>query len=191
MSRSSPPTFACWLLETVVPTSYREAILGDLIEEYTLRTESTSRFTASRWFWSQTCRSVPSMVWSSLRSRDCLISISIAVGVYIVMEILEYAAHLTISKWVFPQPTTYVFLAPVVFLTASSIGGCVAARICRGATKFLALIVMITVAVSIYLKVCTIPVPWWYEFGFLTLGPLAVIITPTLFERLKQQGAVT
>jgi hypothetical protein len=191
MSRSSPPTFACWLLETVVPTSYREAILGDLIEEYTLRTESTSRFTASRWFWSQTCRSVPSMVWSSLRSRDCLISMSIAVGVYIVMEILEYAAHLTISKWVFPQPTTYVFLAPVVFLTASSIGGCVAARIRRGATKFLALIVMITVAVSIYLKVCTIPVPWWYEFGFLTLGPLAVIITPTLFERLKQQGAVT
>jgi hypothetical protein len=78
MSRSSPPTFACWLLETVVPTPYREAILGDLIEEYTLRTESTSRFTASRWFWSQTCRSVPSMVWSSLRSRDCLISMSIA-----------------------------------------------------------------------------------------------------------------
>ena len=191
MSRSSPPTFACWLLETVVPTPYREAILGDLIEEYTLRTESTSRFTASRWFWSQTCRSVPSMVWSSLRSRDCLISISIAVGVYIVMEILEYAANLTISKWVAPQPTTYVVLAPVVFLTASAIGGCVAARIRRGATKFLALIVMITVAVLIDLKDCTIPVPWWYQFGFLTLGPLAVIITPTLFGRLKQQGAVT
>jgi hypothetical protein len=131
------------------------------------------------------------MVWSSLRSHDCLISISIAVGVSIVMQILEYAAHLTISKWVAPQPTTYVVLAPVVFLTATSIGGCVTARIRRGATKFLALIVLITVAVSIYLKVCTIPVPWWYEFGFLTLGPLAVIITPTLFGRLKQQGAVT
>jgi hypothetical protein len=191
MSRSSPPTFACWLLETVVPTPYREAILGDLIEEYTLRTESTSRFIASRWFWSQTCRSVPSMVWSSLRSRDCLISISIAVGVYIVMQILEYAAHLTISKWVAPQPTTYVVLAPVVFLTATSIGGCVAARIRRGATKFLALFVLITVAVSIYLKVCTIPVPWWYEFGFLTLGPLAVIITPTLFGRLKPREVAT
>ena len=116
MSRCSPPTFACWLLETVVPTPYREALLGDLIEEYTLRTESTSRFTASRWFWSQTCRSVPSMVWSSLRSRDCLISMSIAMGVYIVMEILAYAADLTISKCVAPQPTTYVVLAPIVFL---------------------------------------------------------------------------
>ncbi len=125
------------------------------------------------------------MVWSSFRSRDCLISISIAMSVYIVMEILEYAADLTISKWVAPQPTTYVVLASVVFLTASAIGGCVAARIRRGATKFLALIVMITVAVLIDLKVCTIPVPWRYEFGFLTLGPLAVIITSTLFWTLK------
>jgi uncharacterized membrane protein len=53
------------------------------------------------------------------------------------------------------------------------------------------LIVVITVAVLMELKVCTIPVPWWYQFGFLTLGPLVVIITPTLFGRLKQQGAVT
>jgi len=191
MSRSSPPTFACWLLKTVVPTPYREAILGDLIEEYTLRTESTSRFSASRWFWSQTCRSVPSMVWSSLRSRNCLMSMSIAMSVYIVMEILAYAADLTISKWVAPQPTTHVILAPIIFLTTTAIGGCVAARFRPGATIVLALMVMITVAISIDLKVCTIPVPWWYEFGFLTLGPLAVIITPTLLGRLKQRGAVT
>jgi hypothetical protein len=180
MRRNSPPAFARWLLESIVPIPYREAVLGDLIEEYNLRAESTSRLTASRWFWSQACRSVPSMVWSTLRSPDWLISMSIATGVYIVMEILEHAANLAISKWVAPQPTTYVILAPVVFLTASAIGGCVAARIRRGATKFLALIVMITVAVLIDLKVCTIPVPWWYQFGFLTLGPLSVLLTPAV-----------
>jgi len=190
MKRYSLPAFACSLLEFVLPGPYREAVLGDLIEEYTLRSESTSRFAASRWFCSQACRSVPPMVWSSLRSRDCLISISTAMGVYIVMKILEHGAELAISKWVAPQPTTYVLLAPVVFLTSSAIGGCIAARIRRGATKFLALMVMITVAVLIDLKVCTIPVPWWYQFGFLTLGPLAVIITPTLFGRLKQQRAL-
>lgn len=191
MSRSSPPAFACWLLESVLPDPYREAILGDLIEEYTLRTESTSRLTACLWFWSQACRSVPAMVWSSLRSRDCFISVSIAVGVYIAMQILQYVANLSISKWVAPTPATYVVLAPIVFLTACAIGGCVAARIRTGAAKFLALMVMTTVAVLIHQKVCTIPVPWWYQFGFLTLGPLTVIITPTLFGRFKQQGAVT
>ena len=191
MRQHSPSTFACRLLQSVIPVSHQEAMLGDLIEEYALRAESASPLAASRWFCSQACRSVPWMVWSSLRSGDWLISVSIAVGVYVVVGLLKLATDWAISKWVAPQPATFVILAPIVFLTASAIGGCVAARIRRGATKFLALIVMITVAVSIGLKVCTIPVPWWYEFGFLTLGPLSVIITPTLFERSKQRGAVT
>jgi hypothetical protein len=190
MKPYSLPTFACSLLESVLPGPYREAILGDLIEEYTLRSESTSPFAASRWFWSQACRSIPSMAWSSLRNGRGFITMSIAVGVYIFMGTLKFAADWMISKWVAPQPTTYVILAPVVFLTASAIGGCVAARIRHGATTFLALIVMITVAVLIDLKVCTIPVPWWYQFGFLILGPLAVIITPALSGRLTQPGAV-
>lgn len=191
MRRNLPPAFACWLVHHVLPARYSEAMLGDLIEEYSFRVESTSRFSASRWFWSQACRSMPPMLWSSLRSRDWLISMSVAVSVYLVMEILQYAANLTISKWVAPQPTTQILLAPVVFLTACTIGGCLAARIRCGATKFLALIVMITVAVLIDLKVCTIPVPWWYQFGFLTLGPLAVIFTPSLFGRSKQRGTIT
>ena len=191
MRRNSPPAFACWLVESVLPGRYPEAMLGDLIEEYALRAESTSPLTASRWFYSQACRSVPSMVWSALRSRDWHISMSVAMGVYIIMGMLKFAADWTISKLVAPEQTTYVVLAPFVFLTTSAIGGCVAARIRRGATMFLALIVVITVAVLMELKVCAIPAPWWYQFGFLTLGPLAVIITPTLLGRLKQQGAVT
>jgi len=180
MRRCSPPAFACWFLESVLPNPYREAVLGDLIEEYKLRIESTSRFTASRWFWSQTCRSVPSMVWSLLRSRDGLISMSTAMGVYMVMGMLKFAADLTISKLIVPERMTHVVLAPVVFLTTSAIGGCVAARLRRGATVFLALIVMTTVLVLLAVKVCTIPVPWWYQLGFLALGPLTVLIAPAM-----------
>jgi hypothetical protein len=105
---------------------------------------------------------------------------SIAIGVYMVMGMLKFAADLTISKLIVPGPTTYVVLAPVVFLMTSAIGGCVAARLRRGATIFLALIVMITVLVLIDVKVCTIPVPWWYQLGFLALGPLAVLIAPAI-----------
>jgi hypothetical protein len=190
MRRSSPPILACWLLESVLSDNYREAVLGDLTEEYSLRIESTSRFTASRWFWSQACRSVPPTVWSSLRSRDCLVSISVAIGVYVLIGTLKFAADWTISKLVAPDQATYVVLAPIVFLATSAIGGCVVARIRRGAAIFLALILMITVAVLIKAQVCSIPVPWWYQFGFLALGPLAVIIPPAVFGRLKQQGTV-
>jgi hypothetical protein len=191
MRRCSPPAFACWFLESVLPNPYREAVLGDLIEEYKLRIESTSRFTASRWFWSQTCRSVPSIVWSSIRSGNWLISMSIAMGVYIFMGTLKFVADLMLSKLFSSQQMTHVILPPIVFLTTTAIGGCAAAQLRRGATTFLALMVMITVAILIDLKVCSVAVPWWYQFGFLALGPLAVVVTPTLFERLKQRGTVT
>jgi len=112
-------------------------------------------------------------------------------GVYIFMGTLKFAADWMMSKLFTANQATYVALAPIVFLVTTAIGGCVAARIRRGTTTFLALIVMITVAILIDVKVCSIPVPWWYQFGFLTLGPLAVIITPTLLAHLKRPGAVT
>ncbi len=182
------PALVCWLLESVVPASYREAMLGDLVEEYYLRAESASPLIASQWIWSQAFRSVASIAWSWLRSGNWLISMSIAAGVYIVMATLKLAADFSISKLVAPQPATHVVLAPIVFLAATAIGGCVAARVRRGAIIYLALMVMLTVAVSIERRVCTIPVPWWYQFGFLTLGPLAVLITPALIG-LRVPGA--
>jgi len=180
MRYDSAPALVCWLLESVVPARYREAMLGDLVEEYYLHAESDSPLTASRWIWSQACRSVASIAWSWLRSGNWLISMSIAAGVYIVMAMLKLATDSMILKFVAPQQATQVVLAPIVFFSAAAIGGCVAARVRRGAMISLALMVMITVAVSIERKVCTIPVPWWYELGFLTLGPLAVLITPAL-----------
>jgi hypothetical protein len=189
MKSCSLPPLAYRLLEFFLPASTREAVLGDLLEEYALRVESTSALAASRWFWGQACRSVPYMLWSSLWSANCLTSVSIAAGVYIFMGMLKFAADLTISRWLAPSQTIRVVLAPIVFLTITAIGGCVAARIRRGATIFLAFIVMITVIVLIGIRVCTIPVPWWYQFVFLTLGPLAVLITPVVLSTHKSGSA--
>jgi hypothetical protein len=101
------------------------------------------------------------------------------------MGMLKFATDFMITKLVAPGQTTYVVLAPIVFLAITSIGGHAAARIRYGTAVFLALFVMITVAVQIVVKACTIPVPWWYEFGFLTLGPLSVLLTPVAFGVLK------
>ena len=68
MSRFSPPAFACRLFQIVFPVPYRGALLGDLIEEYNLRAESTSPCAATLWFWGQACRSIPFIVGSSLRN---------------------------------------------------------------------------------------------------------------------------
>lgn len=146
MSCYSPPAFACRLIQTVLPVPYQGALLGDLIEEYTLRVESTSPSAATRWFWSQACRSIPFIVGSSFRTGNWLISASAATGVYVVMGMLKFAADFLITKLVAPRQTAYIVLAPIVFLAITSIGGYAAARIHRGTAAFLAFIVMITVA---------------------------------------------
>jgi len=185
MKRHAPPTFACWLLASVLPGMDREAMLGDLIEEYGLRVDSTSPFKASRWFWGQVCRSFPSIVWSLLWSGRLLISANIALGVYILMATLKLSTELMIAKLAAPGETARVILAPILFLATAAVGGCVAARIRYGTTLVLATMVLITVVVLIRIKICSVPVPWWYQFGFLTLGPLAVILAPAVLGALK------
>jgi hypothetical protein len=125
------------------------------------------------------------MVGSSLRAGDWLIRTTVAIGVFVAMGMLKIAADLIIRNLVAPGQTAYIVLAPIVFLATTSIGGCAAARIRSGATLFLALLVMATVAVLIAVSACSIPVPWWYQLGFLTLGPLAVLLTPVAFGVVK------
>ena len=65
---------------------------------------------------------------------------------------LKLAADLMISKLVAPQQGTQVVHCARCVSRQAAIGGCVAARVRRGAMVFLALMVMITVAVSIERK---------------------------------------
>jgi len=185
MKCSSPPRVPCWLLEFILPVSYRREMLGDLIEEYNLRMHSTSALELSLWFWSQTCRSVPSILWSLLRNGDWFTRLMTAFVVYIAMAILHCSAGAAVSKLIAPGEITRVVLAPILFLVTTAIGGCVVARIRREATLFLALMVLVSVAVLIAIKICTTPVPWWYQFGLLTLGPALVLITPAVVWSLR------
>jgi hypothetical protein len=53
MKRNPPPRIPCWVLECVLPVSYQEMMLGDLIEEYAVVSQSHSPWMARVWFWSQ------------------------------------------------------------------------------------------------------------------------------------------
>jgi len=178
MSRNSPPVFAFWLLECLLPVQFRDAILGDLAEEFLLRA-SSSRSSARRWFWGQAFRSLPFLLWSLLRSEFAF-STGIAAVVFLSMAGLKFTADLVIRRWVAPAPLTEVVLAPIIFLSLSMLGGCLAGRIRRAAAVFLALMVATTVVVLIALNPCPIPVPWWYQFGFLTFGPMTVLLAPAI-----------
>lgn len=181
MTRHSPPSIACLLLDSVLPVSSRDAILGDLTEEYAVRADTKSGFEASRWFWSQTCRSL-----ASLSLRDgWVLNLTSAIAMCVMMAALKTGADAAISRVFHPTEMTRVVLAPIVFLAATAAAGCVTVRVRPGATVILSLLVFITVGVLIAVNVCTIRIPWWYQFGFLTLGPASVLVAPVIGNGLK------
>lgn len=179
MKQQSPPTLAFCILEAVVPVSQREAMLGDLLEEFALQQETGSLKIASRWFWAQTWRSVLFLTWSAIRT-EWLLNICIAACVYALMEIVELVAGFIAGR-LSASTRTNIVLEPLVFLAITALGGCIAARIRDRATVSLALMVLVTIAALIRIKICAIPVPWWYQFAFLAGGPLTVLIAPAVF----------
>lgn len=181
MRRNTPPSIACILLDSVLPLSSRDAILGDLIEEHALKADGGSSLEASRWFWSQTCRS---LAWFSLREGWGW-NLASAVAVCGGMAVLKICADFAIAKLFQPREMTQVVLAPILFLAATVAAGCVTVRVRPAAIVFLSLLVLITVGGLIAINDCTTPVAWWYQFGFLTLGPASVFVTPVVANRLK------
>ena len=55
---SSPPVMARWLLSWTTSPRYREGVLGDLEEAFSLKARSDGVATARRWYWSQALRSI-------------------------------------------------------------------------------------------------------------------------------------
>jgi hypothetical protein len=188
MKRNPPPRIPCWVLECVLPVSYQEMMLGDLIEEYAVVSQSHSPWMARVWFWSQACRSVPPVMWSMLRRGDWSTRLLTAIAVYASMAMLKLTASVVIIGWISPSQDAGVVLAPIEFVLITAIGGCVLSRIRPDAIIFLALFVMISVLVLIAVRICTIPVPWWYQCAFLTLGPLSVLIAPAIVRALRPPG---
>jgi hypothetical protein len=68
MNEPHPPKLAVWIAESVVSDSdLREAALGDLAEDFTVRVEDDSIAGANSWYWSQVMRSVLPLSLMSLR----------------------------------------------------------------------------------------------------------------------------
>ena len=186
MSHHSRTPMATWLLERVLPERDREAILGDLIEEYELRARSTTPWMVSRWYWGQVCRSIPRMVWGSVSRGRWLPTLGVAVGAYIAAGALEFAGTMAISKLLTPDAPVYTVISLVVGLTTMVIGGYFATWIRPGAGTVMAGIVMIVVAVLMMTMSGSAPLS--YGLAFLVFGPLAALAGGTLCRGRRTGG---
>jgi len=87
---TEPPRLALWILTIATDRSIRSELIGDLHEEFTLRSQqSVSR--ANDWYWGQTLSSLPKLVGSRLQSD--------AVRKYGIGIAVSFAAFLLVRIW--------------------------------------------------------------------------------------------
>lgn len=73
-----PPVFAEALIAACAPPVDYESIAGDLHEEYFRRAHASNVAEANRWYWSQTLRSLPSLLSYSKAPRSLIRSTGVA-----------------------------------------------------------------------------------------------------------------
>ena len=177
---------ASWVLGRLLPARDLEAVLGDLAEEYVLRSRSTSPSSVSRWYWSQICRSIPPLLWVSIRRGGWLITLGVAIGAHIVSGIVEFAGVTAMSTLVAPNARVQAALSLVLGLTTIVLGGYFAEWIRQGAATALAMIVATVVPVLMVTMGDSSPL--WYQIVFLAVGPLAALAGGAVRARSPSLG---
>ena len=95
----TPPVVARLLVVAVAPPRDYESIAGDLHEEYVQRVDAGGRVAADRWYWSQTIRSIPSLL-SYSRVRGSFMTIVATVVVFLVfMLAMVLCASLVLGEF--------------------------------------------------------------------------------------------
>jgi hypothetical protein len=164
------PPLPTWLLRSLLPHRDRDAMRGDLSEEYTFRS-SASIATARRWYWSQVCRSIPPVLIARIRRDNWPLTMLVALGLYVLVGVFNRAGGILVASLLGARLATYAVSGVIVGLMAIASGGYVAARIRPGAAGVLGGLVVI-VAVALMASPSD-PAPLWYQMIFFVLGPLA------------------
>ena len=173
----SPPRLANWLLRCFLPAMDREEIMGDLAEEFSLRTQSSD--SCWSWYWGQTLRSIPPIAWKAARQGCWIRTFSVGLGVYIAAGLLESAADAALSGVVNPESSLRPVLSLIIGLATMVAGGYVAARLRPGAETVMSVIVFCAVTALLAAQVGDAPL--WYGLAFLIAGPLSSLAGGALF----------
>jgi hypothetical protein len=170
MTRDVRSRWSRWILGCVLTVRDVDAVMGDLTEEYALRSRSTAATHASRWYWGQICRSIPPLLWASIRRGGWLSTLAVAAGACTVQAIVELTTKSAISSLVASHaglgPSTLIVTLPTLVLVSYF-----AARIRPGAAVAMAALIVIAVVAQLVMRGDQLPL--WSQIAALLIGPAA------------------
>jgi hypothetical protein len=184
VTRGSRPRWAGRLFACVLPPRDVEVAVGDLEEEYAVRSEATSMASAAHWYWGQVGRSIPILAWASVRQGGWATTLAVAVGACIVQAAVELTTKFAISAVVVPDTglpailTLFVTLPTLVFLSY------LAARIRPGGATMLTALILIAVVLQLVLKT-NAGLPVSNQIAALVVGPSAAFTGGILSLRAR------
>lgn len=179
MTRPLPPRLPSTLLSAIAQADQRDALLGDLHEEYLLRA-AVSPQVAARWYWSQAVRSAIPLVRTRARRARWWSTLAAAIGCYVLVGALNAAGMSAIGIPVAGEASPNYFAGALVGLLAIAIGAHVASRIRPCAGEVVGAFVAIG---AIALLFSTDPSPFWYQLAFLAGGPMVARLGSVLAKR--------
>jgi hypothetical protein len=174
---------AIWFVSRFVPAAQREALMGDLTEEYALRASASSSSAALRWCLRQALASAPPLVWTIVTRSVWISTAGVALLAYVAVGAVELAVNRVFAmSSAYPSaaynPLGMVATFPLVVL----IGYC-AAGLRRRAPIVLG--AMMLFAVTLMTFSSTEAVPAWYRAAYFVVGPAAALIGKVWHSRRR------
>jgi hypothetical protein len=174
MMRQRALHLATWALSWLAPRSQREALLGDLAEEYALRASATSSSAAFRWYLRQVCTSAPPLLWISLTRAAWISTVGVALYAYIAIGVVEATVNWAIANSAAAPTVAYNPLGMFITFPMVVIIGYFAARLRRRAVFLLAAMMLLSVtAMTLW---ASESMPTWYRIAYFLVGPAATFI---------------
>jgi hypothetical protein len=168
-----PPRLPEWLLECLLPAPELEYVIGDLVEEYALRSRRSSALAVSYWYTMQVCRSIVPLLWTSMARAGWLSTMAIAGAAWIMASVVEALGIALLQVALAPESIFFTACSAAIGLATMAGGGYVAGRIRQSSPMVMAAIVLLVVVGL--MTTASGSAPLWYAIVFLVGGPLATV----------------
>jgi hypothetical protein len=174
MIRQRALQVATWTLCRLAPRSEREALLGDLAEEYALRADAASSPGAYQWYLRQVCASAAPLLWARLTRSAWVATAGVAVFAYLATGLVEFIVNWAMAGPVATGTAAYNPLGMFITFPMVVLIGYFAARLRRRATLVLAAMMLLSVTAMTLWGHESLPT--WYRIAYFLVGPAASFI---------------